>query len=494
MSNSNKEYIAEFVKNLGEIIDKGSDDILALSALAFIVLSIVLMWLFRKSESQIINLLGFSILLIGVMGSLWKLYTLNEEVIAEKQEKIVNELQITQTSEIPAIIGIYPSDNFGIDQKEGLIKAVDECPVSIRIIHIDNFTTKELKSVAINEQMNDTISYLISKHNIAGIVGPSITEISDNIINTVKDLESKIPVFILSAASDNFLDWSNMREYVNLYRIGSSISYRANDFGRIMNEATHIGKVAMLVEKDFRGSKTFGEHFYHELKKIDLIKKNIDSGIIHKEYYDTDNKMDGNTIDDKFGKIRDEIKADYVFVLGVGKEVKEIIDEHYTVKSDSNNIELPKYGGWMHAYMLNNNVDRIDTTVYVNNKIFEITDINLNKAVGSSMTGIFNIKFGEIHPGLRDIALTYDAGTILIEAISKFYQKKEISRNNSIIFSNDINQYISEEIIDKENYSLIVMNSKFVNGQNPNLELQLGVYNSSSNSWDNITAKEFWND
>ena len=85
----------------------------------------------------------------------------------------------------------------------------------------------------------------------------------------------------------------------------------------------------------------------------------------------------------------------------------------------------------MHGYMLNDEL-LADSSLINGAKIFEITDINFNTSIKSSHTEYFETLFGKLHPGHRDIALTYDAATILISSLERMYKDSETPLSDKI--------------------------------------------------------------
>ena len=399
-----------------------------------------------------------------------------------------SSIVLNTTQKSPTIIGIYPSDNFGIDQVKGLEAAFSNTALPISYNHMNQFSTKQLKSKDGSNKLMNKLNKLIQNENVLGIVGPSITECTDDVLKSLDEINSKIPVFILSAASDEFLGWSKKRENLNLYRIGSSISKRAEDFGRVLSKSSRIGKVVMIVEKNLKTPDivSFGELFYHELKKNKELKSLLDDGTIKRIYYESDSEVCKESISSAF-KEAISFGAEYVFSIGVGSEIKHIVEEFYKEK----NPDLPKYGGWMHGYMLNDEL-LADSSLINGAKIFEITDINFNTSIKSSHTEYFETLFGKLHPGHRDIALTYDAATILISSLERMYKDSETPLSDKIKLDSSVYMYLANEYIESESFNLTIMNGKFVDGQNSSLQLQMGLFEPETMSWEHIIFEDFW--
>ncbi len=323
--------------------------------------------------------------------------------------------QLRFTDESMKVIGIYPSDIFGIDQKLGLHKAMEHSGFNFEIIDLDFLSFTEMKAGKIRPLL-DTLHSLLQHQNIACIIGPSITECSTEILKLMFESESRVPIFVTSAASEQFLDWNFYSTYLNLFRTGTGIDTRARLINNFLKNEKIQTRSLFLVEHN-PTTTSFGELYLQELtNRSEVINAALQDGKINTLRY--------ASAKDSVSHLMNTLKSvmgnyDYCFMLGVGNQFKLVIDSFYR---GENSIEhLPKFGGWMNGYTLNKELQKSRSDI-LNNKIFEITDIDISRSSGNNRNNEYKYltQFkhdfdADVHPGMRDLAITYDAAICLIE-------------------------------------------------------------------------------
>lgn len=465
--------MGDFFKSLGDIIENASKD--NLSMIAFLVITVcVLAYFFFARDRPRIRLVIFIVIFIGISMLVYE-FIRNDYFLAPKP-KLVN------TSKTPKIIGIYPKDAFGVNQKRGLIEALKYNSSEIELIHLDFLSYGDMKSKSLTK-LTDSLKNLLKNDNIIAISGPSITECTDDILKAIKEIKSKVPIFISSAAPREFLKWKEYRKSINIYRIATGVDDRAESLAIFLEQHSNIKKTAILVEKNNSTLKTYGEIFLDEiLKKAKNFKQKQEQGQISVFYYNRGNIQEYNAI-------FNSIKSDYntVLLLGVGNQFKYTVDNYYKGQFLSN--DLPKFGGWMYAYTMNKEIKK-DRSSIVNNKIFEITDFNLrtfDMRVTSESINTFISRFGNLHPGLRDEAFSFDAGNYIISTYRHMKRKLDFQGSSYIEFNNKTLKYYNYIISNQEAPFEGVSNQIiFSDGLNTSRVLSCVIYDSISNKWKQI--------
>jgi hypothetical protein len=399
-----------------------------------------------------------------------------------KDVSVNSQLEFSESS--AKVIGIYPKDGFGPDQKKGLHAVFDGANLGIDIIDLDFVSLKEMKNRNV-EEILDTLEYLLKKENVVAIVGPSISECTVDIFKLLYDSKSKVPMFVTGAASSDFLQWKTYKSQLNIFRIGSSIEQRAHLIANFF-KGKHISTQSLFVVEDNSPKPTFGKMYFDELmNSSDVLTNARESGNIEVIRYNTENAG-------ILAPISAEMisRFDYVFVLGVGEKFTSIINEYYKV--NSSNSQRPKIGGWMNAFSLNPIVGSREQT-FLNKKILEITDLNIARAEDqdtkdASYLKKFEIQMhSKIHPGLRDIAITYDAGICIIDTYKTLIGKStEVVPGKFVKFNNDASNTLAG-LLHKKTFEAISSKIKFnEDGMNENIGLNCAIFDSEKNKWDHV--------
>jgi len=464
----------DFIKSLGDIIKNASKDNLSMIAFLVITICVLAYFLFAKDKPRI-KLVIFISIFLGIIMLVVK-FVKNDYFLEPSLPKLNN------TNKTPKIIGIYPKDAFGINQKRGLIEALKYNSSDIELIHIDFLSYKEMKSKS-QVRLIDSLKKYLRNENIIAISGPSVTECTDDVLKAIKETKSKVPIFITSAAPREFLNWNEYRESINLYRIATGVDDRAESLANFLEQNSDIKKTAVLVEKNNSTHKTYGEIFLDEiLKKSKNFKQHQEKGRINIFYYDRTNLA-------QYDSIFNSIKADYntIFLLGVGSQFKYTVDNYY--KGQFSSDELAKFGGWMFAYSMNNELKN-RTSQIINNKIFEITDFNLrtyDMDINSESLNTFISRFGTLHPGLRDEAFSFDSGNFVASIYKSFKKNSDFQGTNYIKFDDKTLAYFNHLISSQEKPFEGVSNQIiFSEGLNTLRYLNCVIYDSINNKWKQI--------
>ena len=276
---------------------------------------------------------------------------------------------------------------------------------------------------------------------------------------------------------------------MNLYRIGTGTDDRANSLaGFLKRHSNGIKKTAILVETNKNNLKTYGEVFYDEMIKASPEFVSFEqSGHIKKILFD---RSDLKEFDSIFNSIKSDFNA--ILFLGVGEYYNHIINKYYkgAYPSDS----LAKFGGYMFGYALNEELEKPYSDI-VNNRVFEITDLNLARSGfdAPAIVNKFRSEFGGFHPGLRDEASYYDIGLCLSQALSILKDSLNVPSSRHIEFNRETLIYFNK-ILKENRFEAISNNISFdAQGLNSKSILKTAIYDSLTNSWKPIHRDSIMN-
>ena len=474
---------AEFFKVLGQIAGVAGISLGVILILFREIIRKKIFPTFTKVQAykiiRLIIIVVFTLALFGIGA-----WVFIEHVKAKNTNKktVVLRPKLVYSEKNPKVIGIYPNDLFGINQKNGLIEAIKYYSNDIDVIHLDFLSYKEMKSESF-QKLTDSLKTLLEKENIIAISGPSITECTDDVLKAIKDTKSQVPIFISSAAPRDFLKWDDFRKSINLYRIATGIDDRAESLANFLKEHSHLKKTALLIETNKSTKKTYGELFFDQiLKKSENFSSYQEEGKITVYYYD---RSHINEYDLLFNSIKSDYKT--IFLLGVGNQFKYTIDKYY--RGDYPAEGLPKFGGWMYGYAMNDELAKSNTNI-IDNKIFEITDLNLKRIFDIDITGSINVfrsKFGGFHPGLRDEAFSFDAGHCIVNAYKALKTNNDHNPSEYLFFNNETLFYY-KKLIDNPSEPFDGISSKiiFLDGLNTSRSLSCAIYDALNNKWKHI--------
>lgn len=435
------------------------------------------LWNFVVSAATIIGLVAgvFGILGISIF-DIWNICCAQADLP-----------MIEQTDKKPKIIGIYPRDYFGKNQRDGLNKSISNGD-DLGIINIDFLSIDEMKSNKF-KQLEDTLIALLQNENIIAIAGPPITESADDALNLFARVNTKVPIFMTTAAPRKHLRWDEFTKKLNLFRIGTGIDDRATSLSFFLERQAIIAKTAILVEENRNSSdSTYGEMFYQYVSNSQHLKKFKEEGRIGVFKYD---RNDINNYDSIFNSLIRKYQS--VFLFGVGKPYMQTINKYYKDKSRK---FLPIFGGYMFGYALNEELEDKKPSSILQDKIFEITDLDLfrEESNSNSITKFKDIYTG-FHPGLRDEASYFDVGicisksyNLLRKTLSNQIEEYDPSRN--ILFTqpalDSLNKILHQETFDGVS-SRIKFNRK---GLNEGYELRTAMFDPKEAKWEKKTNDE----
>lgn len=333
-------------------------------------------------------------------------------VFSSDSEDVKVQTSFSRTNVKPTLVGIYPSDAYGTDQKLGLVASLDEYKGDFNVVHLDYLSLNEMKERRIDSYLNE-LKRLIENENVFAVIGPSVSESSRQILETIEGLENKPPIFLLTAASKKTLNWDKFRKSIPMYRICTDIDLRAKKITGFLKKMLHSDKrVGILVENNAEGI-SYGNQF------LATIEKSFGAADFKRRI----NANDITIIDFKRSSLQSNIdnyrsvfdENDIVLFLGIGNDFKTFIDRFY----QRGQSPRATFGGWLASYAYK---EELRSEKYNSQKIFEITDFDINSQNFSSLPDNFEHFLSldkKITPPERDFALGFDAAYIAAQSYNK---------------------------------------------------------------------------
>jgi hypothetical protein len=99
-----------------------------------------------------------------------------------------------------------------------------------------------------------------------------------------------------------------------------------------------------------------------------------------------------------------------------------------------------------------------------------------------------------IHPGLRDMAITYDAGICIIETYKQVKEKSDKFVAGKFIKFNNAAYATFAALLHQNTFEAIASKVKFNEmGMNENISLDCAIYNGPNNKWQHIDMPSLFN-
>jgi hypothetical protein len=313
----------------------------------------------------------------------------------------------------PLVIGIYPEEAFGPLHRRGLNFALRGLSNELQVVSL----TASLKEMKTNtgraSQVLTDLRRIITTKNVVAVVGPSVTEFTGPVINTVELTGRRPPVFITSAAPKEPVGWTSAK--IPLFRINSGVDERAKEFVQLARTSIRQGvPLLFLVEQSENSSeKLYGQLVFEGITR-DLPEWGewAEAGkisVIHYTRGDIDS-IASTDIEPELDRPR------VVMLLGLGGDYKVLVSSFYKA---SDRPRLAMLGGWMNAFDVK---DLFRNGAYQWQRLFEITDIDLQSRRPFADQIAFTRQFGQLTPPIRDQAFSYDAGRIIAKLFREVRQ------------------------------------------------------------------------
>ncbi|MEM9060209.1 MAG: TIR domain-containing protein [Pseudomonadota bacterium] len=322
-------------------------------------------------------------------------------------------------STLPTVVGIYPSNAFGPSQRQGLHAALESEAHELRLIDLEA-PLGDMKTQKADKVLAD-LDQLLASGAVSAIVGPPITEFIGQVLDVVEDHPNPPAVFLTTAASRSAVDWDNRD--LNIFRVGSGVNERAQDFADLARLVVASGlKMTFLVERVAGETHaSYGEIFFNSIvAELPDWPNWVEAGIISRLDYDRGDIVTRlRTADTTV--LFDQPRL--VFVLGLGGDYKTLITEYFKAEDPPRSALL---ASWMTGYAIDK---PFAEERYQYRQIVDLSDVGAVSISTNLAPDVhrFLELFGEIRPSMRDIALTYDTGRVIVHAVRAARNAEDIN-------------------------------------------------------------------
>ena len=310
----------------------------------------------------------------------------------------------------PVVLGIYPSDSFGVDQADGLKAAFnDTSGVLIRDLAAP---VKDMKA----RNAPDLIEGLrinLEKSNVVAIVGPSITELTPEVLRTVEESGRRPAIILTTAASRQDVGWD--QSDLPLFRVGSGVDERANQFAILAQRMirSNIDIVLMYESVPNSTETTYGQLFLQRItERLPQWQEWSNANKVRSISY-TSGKIMEKALLPRVRPIFDEPKL--IVVVGLSTDYEALAKGLYGA-SDPPRASL--LGGWNNSKSV---MELNKVAPLQNSRLFDMTDVFRSPADTSGLPDSmrFQREFGRLSPALRQEAVAYDSGLVVKLALSQ---------------------------------------------------------------------------
>jgi hypothetical protein len=310
----------------------------------------------------------------------------------------------------PVVLGIYPSDSFGIDQADGLRAAFSATRgVEIRDLAAPLDDMKGRNAPDLIEGLKTNLE----KSNVIAIVGPSITEFTPEVLSVVEESGRRPAIILTTAASRQDIGWDNSN--LPLFRVGSGVDERANKFAELVQNMIRGGVDIVLMYESIPNSSetTYGQLFFQRItERVPQWQEWTNADRVRAISYTRGQIMEKATLP-RVRQIFDEPKM--IVVVGLSSDYKELAAGMYKA-SDPPRASI--LGGWNNSKAV---MELNAETTLQNQRLFDMTDVFRSPADTSGLADLerFQREFGILSPALRQEAVAYDSGLVVKQAIEQ---------------------------------------------------------------------------
>jgi hypothetical protein len=321
------------------------------------------------------------------------------------------------TDKQPILIGIYPSDAFGIAQSNALHKLGALYAGQVRVVDLQ-LPLNTMKQGTIDTILRQ-LRQLLRTENVLAVVGPSVTESVLPVLDTVFAADPTVPTFLLSAASADTYAGRATRQPI--FRLSAGIDTRAREFSNFIEMAQERGtRVLFVVEKSSgsTGGQSYGEQLL--AKVSNEFNRGEWRRFQSRNLVGTTTYTQGN-VDEAFEALEQAVAKDQVIVLfGLGGDMKRIVERFYAVRAGER-PPAARVVGWMNAWALSR---LARNGAYHWPLIYEVTDAYFNGDghVLSEAAREFTSTF-PLGPQSRDEIFAFDSGYAPLQAYLRTTEK-----------------------------------------------------------------------
>lgn len=309
----------------------------------------------------------------------------------------------------PVVLGIYPNESFGDDQRLGLTSAFSDSDIDV--IHL-SATLDQMKGRDAPELIEALEANLL-KRNVVAIVGPSITELTPEVLQTVEDSGRKPAIILTTAAPRAVIGWDESD--LPLFRVGSGVDERARQFALLAKNTIASGTELVLLYESAPNSteKTYGEVFFDRIKdNLPEWSSWLREGKAHDISYLRGDVM--ASLD------RPEQQAHFnsrkmIVVVGLSGDYIALVANMYRGDQPARSALL---GGWNTSKALRDLGREMDVQ---HTRLFDMTDVLETPAEVRDFADSrrFERDFGDLNPAKRQEAVAYDSGLVVKQAAAR---------------------------------------------------------------------------
>ena len=310
----------------------------------------------------------------------------------------------------PVVLGIYPSDSFGVDQARGLVAAFNDTPsVMVQDLAAPLDAMKGRNAPDVIEGLRT----FLAERNVVAIVGPSITEFTPEVLSVVEESGRTPAIVLTTAASRQDIGWNETD--LPLFRVGSGVDERAEQFAKLAENTIGGGMELVLLYEKLPNSNetTYGQLFFQRItENMPRWQEWSDRNQVRSISYTR------GAIMDSFSRPRlralfDERKM--IIVVGLSSDYSDLVSNFYRSEDPRRAAIL---GGWNTSKAVQNLSKELD---FQHTMLFDMTDVLFSPPDTRALPDLrrFRDEFGELTPALRQEAVAYDSGLVVKQAITQ---------------------------------------------------------------------------
>ena len=145
------------------------------------------------------------------------------------------------------VLGLYSSDSFGVNMRNGLREALADYPAAVvRNLEVPLDDMKSRNAPALIEELE---TYL-ANNNVITIVSRPIIEFTPVVLRTVEQSDNEPAIILTTAGSRKGLGWDDSS--LPIFRVGSDVDERAAQFAEWRRHRLRTISTLYSCSKQFR--------------------------------------------------------------------------------------------------------------------------------------------------------------------------------------------------------------------------------------------------
>lgn len=308
----------------------------------------------------------------------------------------------------PMVLGIYPSDSFGVNMRDGLRESLADYPaIVVRDLEVPLDDMKNRNAPGLIEELE---KYL-ANNNVIAIVGPAITEFTPEVLRTVEQSGHEPAIILTTAGSRKDLGWDDSS--LPIFRVGSGVDERAAQFAELATTSIENGLDLVFMVESVPGQAelTYGELFFRRVtERLPEWSQWYREGRVRSIDFRRGEIMQSLS-QPRQKRIFDEDKI--IILLGLAGDYRALVENFYTTDAPSRRALL---GGAVISFSLS----AIDNQELIqHDRVFDMTDVFQSSPESANLPDgrRFREIFGVLSPRWRLEAVAYDSGLVIKQAI-----------------------------------------------------------------------------